>query len=99
MKTGVFRMNYVGIDIGSTASKVVVRGEKAQQFVMPTDVYKRQVYTFITASLQLPGIKRLRWVTQRSCPNYAAGPEWNHMLCLGCGIKAGVSSRVMYSVQ
>ncbi len=29
-------MNYVGIDIGSSASKVVVRGEKAQQFVMPT---------------------------------------------------------------
>ena len=29
-------MNYVGIDIGSTASKVVVRGEKELHFVLPT---------------------------------------------------------------
>ena len=28
-------MNYVGIDIGSTASKVVVRGEKELHFVLP----------------------------------------------------------------
>lgn len=29
-------MFYVGIDIGSTASKVVVRGEKEERFVVPT---------------------------------------------------------------
>lgn len=29
-------MNYVGIDIGSTASKVVARGEKELHFVLPT---------------------------------------------------------------
>lgn len=29
-------MNYVGIDIGSTASKVVVRGEQELSFVLPT---------------------------------------------------------------
>lgn len=29
-------MNYVGIDIGSTASKVVVRGDKELNFVLPT---------------------------------------------------------------
>lgn len=29
-------MNYVGIDIGSTASKVAVRGEKSMYFVLPT---------------------------------------------------------------
>ena len=29
-------MNYVGIDIGSTASKVVVRGDKEMHFVLPT---------------------------------------------------------------
>ena len=30
------KMYYVGIDIGSTASKVVVRGEKELHFVLPT---------------------------------------------------------------
>ena len=29
-------MNYVGIDIGSTASKVVVRGDNEMYFVLPT---------------------------------------------------------------
>lgn len=29
-------MNYVGIDIGSTASKVVVRGDNDMYFVLPT---------------------------------------------------------------
>lgn len=29
-------MNYIGIDIGSTASKVVVRGSKEAYFVLPT---------------------------------------------------------------
>ena len=29
-------MNYIGIDIGSTASKVVVRGDKELYFVLPT---------------------------------------------------------------
>ena len=29
-------MNYIGIDIGSTAAKVVVRGEKELAFTMPT---------------------------------------------------------------
>ena len=29
-------MNYVGIDIGSTASKVVVRGDANAHFVLPT---------------------------------------------------------------
>lgn len=29
-------MNYVGIDIGSTASKVVVRGDNQTEFVLPT---------------------------------------------------------------
>ena len=29
-------MNYVGIDIGSTASKVVVEGDKKEHFVLPT---------------------------------------------------------------
>ncbi|MDY5211630.1 MAG: CoA activase, partial [Intestinibacter sp.] len=29
-------MNYVGIDIGSTASKVVTLGDKNTEFVLPT---------------------------------------------------------------
>ena len=29
-------MNYVGIDIGSTASKVVIRGDRSLSFVLPT---------------------------------------------------------------
>ena len=29
-------MNYVGIDIGSTASKVVTLGDKITEFVLPT---------------------------------------------------------------
>lgn len=45
-------MNYVGIDIGSTASKVVVQGEVCEHFVIPTgwssketaDAIKNQLY-------------------------------------------------------
>ena len=49
-------MNYVGIDIGSTASKVVVRGEKAQQFVMPTGWSGRETAGVIQARLREEGI-------------------------------------------
>lgn len=36
MSEEVRNVNYVGIDIGSTASKVVVRGTSDMQFVLPT---------------------------------------------------------------
>ena len=49
-------MNYVGIDIGSSASKVVVRGEKAQQFVMPTGWSGRETAGVIQARLEEDGI-------------------------------------------
>ena len=49
-------MNYVGIDIGSTASKVVVRGEKEQQFVMPTGWSGRETAGVIQARLREEGI-------------------------------------------
>lgn len=35
-------MNYVGIDIGSTASKVVVKGEVEEHFVLPTGWSSRE---------------------------------------------------------
>ena len=35
-------MNYVGIDIGSTASKVVTRGDCQMQFVLPTGWSSKQ---------------------------------------------------------
>lgn len=38
-------MNYVGIDIGSTASKVVVRGDNEMYFVLPTGWSSRRRQT------------------------------------------------------
>ena len=35
-------MDYIGIDIGSTAAKVCVRGPHAQQFVLPTGWSSRE---------------------------------------------------------
>ena len=37
------KMYYVGIDIGSTASKVVVRGEKELHFVLPTGWSSKEI--------------------------------------------------------
>lgn len=49
-------MNYVGIDIGSTASKVVVRGEKTRWFVMPTWWNGRETAGMIQDRLKEDGI-------------------------------------------
>ena len=50
-------MYYVGIDIGSTASKTVVTGDKEIKFVLPTgwkrELTNRQVFFLKT--------KRKRW--------------------------------------
>ncbi len=49
-------MYYVGIDIGSTASKVVVRGEKELHFVLPTGWSSRETTLLIKKRLQSEGI-------------------------------------------
>ena len=45
-------MNYVGIDIGSTASKVVVQGDHEIHFVMPTGWSSKETSRIIKEKLQ-----------------------------------------------
>ena len=47
-------MFYVGIDIGSTASKVVVRGEKELHFVLPTGWSSKETTLTIREKLLNP---------------------------------------------
>ncbi|MCB7306102.1 acyl-CoA dehydratase activase [Bariatricus massiliensis] len=49
-------MNYVGIDIGSTASKVVVRGEEDFHFVLPTGWSSKETTITIKEKLLSQGI-------------------------------------------
>ena len=49
-------MNYVGIDIGSTASKVVTRGDCQMQFVLPTGWSSKETCKIIQERLQESGI-------------------------------------------
>ena len=49
-------MNYVGIDIGSTASKVVARGEKELHFVLPTGWSSKETTMTIKEKLLEEGI-------------------------------------------
>lgn len=50
-------MNYVGIDIGSTASKVAVRGEKNMFFVLPTGWSSKETCQKIEEKLREEGIE------------------------------------------
>lgn len=49
-------MFYVGIDIGSTASKVVVRGEKELHFVLPTGWSSKETTEIIKEKLLAEGV-------------------------------------------
>ena len=49
-------MNYVGIDIGSTASKVVVRGDNDMYFVLPTGWSSKETTITIKERLKAAGI-------------------------------------------
>ena len=49
-------MDYVGIDIGSTAAKVVVRGSKELSFVMPTGWSSKETAVSIKETLKEQGI-------------------------------------------
>lgn len=49
-------MNYVGIDIGSTASKVAVRGETELQFVLPTGWSSKETTQTIKEKLKEAGV-------------------------------------------
>ena len=50
-------MDYIGIDIGSTAAKVLVRGTHAQQFVLPTGWSSRETDRQIAQRLQNSGVR------------------------------------------
>ena len=45
-------MDYVGIDIGSTASKVVARGKKEMEFVLPTGWSSKETTQIIREKLR-----------------------------------------------
>lgn len=49
-------MDYVGIDIGSTASKVVARGERQMEFVLPTGWNSKETTHTIREKLKGEGI-------------------------------------------
>ena len=49
-------MNYVGIDIGSTASKVVVRGDNEMYFVLPTGWSSKETTNIIRERLKNAGV-------------------------------------------
>ena len=49
-------MNYVGIDIGSTASKVAVRGDVEMQFVLPTGWSSKETTQIIKERLKENGV-------------------------------------------
>lgn len=49
-------MNYVGIDIGSTAAKVAVLGEKALEFLLPTGWSSKETAGLILQRLQKEGV-------------------------------------------
>lgn len=50
-------MNYVGIDIGSTASKVVVRGDVESHFVLPTGWSSKETLQIIRGRLSDIGVE------------------------------------------
>jgi predicted CoA-substrate-specific enzyme activase len=50
-------LNYIGIDIGSTAAKVAVRGENTFNFVLPTGWNSKETTELIKAKLLEWGIK------------------------------------------
>ena len=49
-------MNYIGLDLGSTAVKVVVRGARMVQFLMPTGWSSRETALHIKQLLLKDGI-------------------------------------------
>ena len=63
-------MNYVGIDIGSTASKVVARGEKEVHFVLPTGWSSKETTMTIKERLLTEGIDVLSDETKVAATGY-----------------------------
>lgn len=63
-------MNYVGIDIGSTASKVVVRGGAEKGFVLPTGWSSKETSLTIQKKLREDGIDVLSEETKVVATGY-----------------------------
>lgn len=63
-------MNYVGIDIGSTASKVAVIGEKELEFVFPTGWSSKETTMLIKEKLLGEGIDVLSDETKVAATGY-----------------------------
>ena len=63
-------MNYVGIDIGSTASKVAVIGEKEITFVLPTGWSSKETTMLIKEKLLKEGIDVLSDETKVAATGY-----------------------------
>lgn len=63
-------MNYVGIDIGSTASKVVAKGEKNVEFVLPTGWSSKETTLTIKEKLIEDGIDVLSEETKVVATGY-----------------------------
>lgn len=63
-------MNYVGIDIGSTASKVAVTGEKEMRFVLPTGWSSKETCLAIRQKLLENGVDVLSETTKTAATGY-----------------------------
>ena len=63
-------MNYVGIDIGSTASKVVVRGTADMQFVLPTGWSSKETTQTIKEKLKENDVDVLKEETKVVATGY-----------------------------
>ena len=63
-------MNYVGIDIGSTASKVVARGETQMEFVLPTGWNSKETTRIIQERLKEHNVDVLEETTKVVATGY-----------------------------
>ena len=63
-------MNYVGIDIGSTASKVAVIGDKELQFVLPTGWSSKETTLLIKEKLLAEGVDVMSDETKVAATGY-----------------------------
>ena len=67
-------MNYIGIDIGSTASKVAVKGDHDLHFVLPTGWSSKETCQTIKDRLLEDGIMCYRTIRKLSQPDMAVLP-------------------------
>ena len=85
-------MNYIGIDIGSTASKVAAVGDKELEFVLPTGWSSKETTQTIKEKLLEKGIDVLAEDTKVVATGYGC----DHGDYLPCKRRTGDGGRRLY---